>query len=378
MPLFPSGRTSTEELNEVRKAVRPGDPARSPLLQKALGNHHLGGRNLDEDTCETRLLSDWIRGRRGLSPCPDPPPSQRAPELPRALLDRLASCASAACHGGAVSPRLFDPTLPTGAGLDARSLERVVDRVRPTHSVLLHRMLGEGGHAASLRSDHDRDYLDIAAWIGGASLPEGRSLPSLDGYAREVHPILVRRGCTNGACHGSGGVTLTLFPDTAAIVDNWVRLAPRAASGLLLHKARNLVAHGGGSRLGGPDDCSTRVVEEWVAGRPSPSCRPSAPPDFNRFAQVVQPSLETLTCPRCHGDGGLTFHFEAKPDRATLERNYREVLAHVDTEYPPASSVLLRVSEDCMQARILAWVGREPDPGCTVDLKNFRGRFPER
>src|SRR2546428_820527 len=85
------------------------------------------------------------------------------PALQRALRDRPAGCAAAACHGSAASPRLFDPALPTAPGLDARSLERALDRLRPTQSALLHRMLGERGHPASLRSTSDAAYLEIAA-----------------------------------------------------------------------------------------------------------------------------------------------------------------------------------------------------------------------
>ena len=59
-----------------------------------------------------------------------------------------------------------------------------------------------------------------------------------------------------------------------------------------------------------------------------------------------------------------------------FERNYREVVRHLDLEFPPASPVLLRVREDCMQARLLAWVGSQPQPGCVVSLANFRGSFP--
>ena len=118
------------------------------------------------------------------------------------------------------------------------------------------------------------------------------------------------------------------------------------------------------------------VIAGWMSGTAPLACRPRPLPDRDRFARQVQPSLEALTCPRCHEDERLGFRLIAHPDAADLDRNYQSVLAKIDLDYPPASPVLLRVREDCMQARLMAWMERAPDPGCTVELAHFKGTFP--
>jgi hypothetical protein len=263
----------------------------------------------------------------------------------------------------------------------ADALEPSLSRIRPSQSRLLSLLRGAQGHPRVFEERRDtasdRDLLEILAWIAGEPVPDEHA-PPFDSFARDVQPVLERRGCTEPACHGGPGSGVVLEGGELGVLDNYVRLVARIASGRFPQKPRNVVPHGGGRRLGDAGDCSTESVTAWIERRAPAPCRPRVPPDRERFAQFVQPSLETLTCPRCHKSDDLGFRLIDKPNSADLARNYEEVLAHVDLEYPPVSSVLLRIHESCMQARLLAWLDNVPDPGCTVELANFRGRFPER
>ncbi|MSP62344.1 MAG: hypothetical protein EXR72_18830 [Myxococcales bacterium] len=373
MRLGPSGRDFERDLVAVARHVVPGAPGRSALLKKALGIGHLGGCGVAPKSCEEAQLAAWIRGRPVAACRPEVHSRVVAAELPAALANLPSRCASSICHGGPATPRLLHPRRPGAARVNAEALLPSLDRLQPTTSRLFHLLLGGEGHERFLDGGDDPLYRELFAWIAGEAVV-GAQAPSFDRFVDQVHPLLVRRGCTNAGCHGSAANDLVLL--AAAPLDNYLRLVPRIADGTFPRKPQNLLPHGGGRRLGGDEDCVMATIRGWLDGRPARPCTPRPPPDRARFAKLVQPSLETLTCPRCHADDALGFRFLANPTAAQLEENYRQVVAHVDLDYPAVSPVLLRVREDCMQARFLAWVDRQPDPGCTVDLRNFRGTFP--
>src|SRR5205085_384585 len=160
----------------------------------------------------------------------------------------------------------------------------------------------------------------LAEWIRGR-----RGLKACPAETRVVGrdelPALLRgvmAGCATAACHGR-----TAFPRLAdpaqrgaervdveglalsvsRFVPSRCRLVPRIASGLFPAKPQNRRAHGGGRRLGAvEDDCAMAAIAAWMNGTAPGVCRPRPLPDRERFAKVVQPSLEALTCPRCHVD----------------------------------------------------------------------------
>ena len=380
MRLNPAAHDGGRDLAQVLKQLRVGDPRRSPLYTKALGGDHLGGKSVAAGSCEAKLLASWIQGRRELAPCVAP--AQAAPlatpgaALPPSLRALLPGCARPACHGGAVGPYLLDPARPGADAVDVEALAPSLDRFLPSRSRLLARLLGAGDHPRSIASTDDPVYRELHAWVSGEAVVRAPA-PSFEAFERDVQPILERRGCTNGGCHGASTADFILVGTREAVIDNYLRIVPRVAAGLFPAKPRNLEPHGGGRRLGAPDeDCASATIGGWIGGAAPAACRSRALPDRARFASLVQPSLEKLTCPRCHEGGKLDFLFTAHPDAVGLERNYQSVLRKIDLDYPPASAVLLRVHEDCMQARLLSWVDRQPDPGCTVELKNFRGSFP--
>ena len=103
------------------------------------------------------------------------------------------------------------------------------------------------------------------------------------GFRRHVIPVLTKRGCNSGACHGSAagknGLMLTLRGyDPAADHDALTReatarrvsLADPAAS-LFLLKPTMTIPHGGGQRVA-VDSLEYRVLSEWIAaGAPGPA-----------------------------------------------------------------------------------------------------------
>ncbi len=114
-----------------------------------------------------------------------------------------------------------------------------------------------------------------AARAEAVRLPGGAELRDVD-FERHVAPLLVRSGCSAGACHGSfqgkGGLRLSLFghapeKDYLALTrDGLGRRVDRAdpANSLLLLKPTAAVAHEGGRRFAA-DSWQYRVLREWVA-----------------------------------------------------------------------------------------------------------------
>jgi hypothetical protein len=117
--------------------------------------------------------------------------------------------------------------------------------------------------------------LVAAARAEAVRLPGGAELREVD-FERHVAPLLVRSGCSAGACHGSfqgkGGLRLSLFghmpeKDYLALTrDGLGRRIDRADPdrSLLLLKPTAQVAHEGGRRFAA-DSWQYRVLREWVA-----------------------------------------------------------------------------------------------------------------
>lgn len=374
------GRGEDEErFRDASRYVRRGFPSQSALLTKALGRDHQGGANLAQDQCEARVLVEWIRGGRP-SPCP-PREDRRVragttpPPMPESLDPWIASCAESQCHGDRARPLLVAPHNSSERAFNSRSLAPYTMPVAPSMSTLLRVARGERGHVASLAAPDSATWRTLFAWMTGEGEIRGE-IPSWSAYASAVNGVILRRGCATSACHGAADNALSLVDNSDATADNYLRVARVLREGSFPAKPRNTEAHGGGRRIGGQEDCASRVIDAWIAGRAPEQCLSPTPPDRAQFAAVVQPSLEALTCHRCHEDGTGGFWFARAQRGEFVQRNYDNVLAKIDLEYPPASHVLFRVREDCMQAKMLAWVGRQPMPECTVRLANFRGSFP--
>lgn len=376
-----SGGTLPERYRDALTYVRRGAPARSPLLMKALGHHHQGGANLAQDQCEARVIAQWIRGGRP-EPCPRREDRRvRAatvlPAMPTELDAMVHTCATQQCHGAQSSPLLVAPNDESARAFNARALSAYSTTLLPSRSRLFRALRGEAGHPTSITTPDTDAFRAAFRWVTGESTPGGDG-PSWTEFSRTIHGILVRRGCTSDSCHGSITTPLTLLGVDDAREDNYLRIRRVLSERSFPSKPRNTdEAHGGGRRLGGAEDCASRVIDAWTAGREPERCPPPPPPDRGLFATVVQPSLEALTCHRCHENGTGGFWFSRAPAGRFIERNYQSVVANIDLEYPPASHVLFRVREDCMQAKMLAWVGRQAIPTCTVRLANFRGSFPQ-
>ncbi len=109
--------------------------------------------------------------------------------------------------------------------------------------------------------------------------PENRS-PSVS-FRINVHPILTRYGCTQGACHGSaagrGGLRLSLLGgnpesdyNTLVYSDNGRLVAGATpADSLLLQKASGQLNHGGGKRI--PiESAAYKTLSAWLAAEMPP------------------------------------------------------------------------------------------------------------
>jgi hypothetical protein len=116
----------------------------------------------------------------------------------------------------------------------------------------------------------------LPAHAAAVRLPGGGELREVD-FERHVAPLLVRSGCSAGACHGSfagkGGLRLSLFghspeKDYLALTrDGLGRRIDRLDTGrsLLLLKPTAQVDHEGGQRFA-RDSWQYGVLREWVAG----------------------------------------------------------------------------------------------------------------
>jgi hypothetical protein len=130
--------------------------------------------------------------------------------------------------------------------------------------------------------------IDVTVSDGETELP-------LD-FDRDIVPILTRRGCNGGGCHGKttgrGGFRLSLFGynpdlDFESITRDSAgrRVAThRGAASLLLQKPAMQVPHGGGKRLSSDEPEFSRLVR-WIEG--------NTPRTFSR--EAISASLQKLT-----------------------------------------------------------------------------------
>ena len=109
-----------------------------------------------------------------------------------------------------------------------------------------------------------------------ADLPASAHIqPSID-FTNDIVPILTKRGCNSGACHGKstgqGGFRLSLFGFHPEKDYEWITKGARGRrvfsaapqNSLLLKKPSMNVPHGGGLRLK-PDDPDYRKLRRWIA-----------------------------------------------------------------------------------------------------------------
>ena len=130
---------------------------------------------------------------------------------------------------------------------------------------------------------------------------EGTAKPSAWSFRNQVIPVLTKKGCNQGACHGAlagkNGFKLTLrgydppadhWALTRESVARRVTLADPASS-LMLLKPTAAIPHGGGKRFD-VESLEYRVIAEWIAaGALAP--RPDAP---EVVALDVYPRAATL------------------------------------------------------------------------------------
>ncbi len=137
-------------------------------------------------------------------------------------------------------------------------------------------------------------------------------------FANDIVPILTRRGCNGGGCHGKttgrGGFRLSLFGynpelDFTSITRESAgrRVAtPEGAASLLLRKPVMQLPHGGGKRLS-PDEPEFKRLARWIEKNAS-----IAAPD-----STTKPTVEKLTLepeqrslrPNAHQQVVATAHF---------------------------------------------------------------------
>ena len=362
----------------ARAQAVAGKPAGSALLQRALGKEHFVGRMLEPGSCEVKLLEAWISGAP-LVPCTAlAPPDRRLdappPPLTEPLAGHLAGCASEGCHGtGKAAPELLAFDRPGALQANAAILWKFAHPLRPFRSPLMQAALGLGKHPRVFDGVDDPRARSLAGWMLRQPVPAKGPQRFAD-FAARVEPVLEARGCASGSCH-AGRAEYQLLEGQAE--DNYWRSLAVASDGRLLDKATNRLAHGGGRRLGGGEDCPSTVVRAWSAGRPLPECAPAPPPSFEVFRKVVAPGLAALTCTRCHRKGPGGFWAFDQPDEAQMQKSYRTTLEHSTVDFPMASSVLQRVREKCLQRQMTAWLARVEPPKCVVDVSNFEGTFPK-
>ena len=128
--------------------------------------------------------------------------------------------------------------------------------------------------------------------------------PAVD-FDTEIIPVLTRSGCNAGACHGAaigrGGFKLSLFGSRPA--DDYVAIVHElggrrlnlvdGADSLLLRKATETIAHGGGERFD-DDSAAYQRIARWIAagatrGETKRLLRLEIEPSFQLIGAVNQP-----------------------------------------------------------------------------------------
>lgn len=140
------------------------------------------------------------------------------------------------------------------------------------------------------------------------------------GFRRHVIPVLTKKGCNSGACHGAlagkNGLKLTLRGyDPAADYDSLTREATARrvsladpASSLFLLKPTMTIPHGGGKRIA-VDSLEYQVLSEWIASG-APGLREDDPTVVGlevspREATLEPGSSQRLVVQAKYSDGSL-------------------------------------------------------------------------
>ena len=387
----PLGRNPKDYQSVLARLDRK-NPEKSELVQKMLNQvGHEGGRNVDPKSCQYARLLAWI-GQKADQPCTEPPPPELKPRFVREVAPALTAlgCAAASCHGSGPARARFDleglnavPAVTERAFFD---VARYNTGNFATWRMALIRAADAADGVHKQKADPQScAYRRLYSFL--AKAPEQTCavdakpptpLPSQEVFSTQVLPVLERRGCLQTACHGSGAGDMTLLPaesgPTAARHSYLVLLARVEDLGhiddsTLLRTARNKEPHGGGQRLAGKGDCADDQLVAWLRSRPIRPCPPPQPPTYESFVSQMQPVLDRMTCTiaKCHGGAIPRFtliRFATEPQQ--LQANYREVLGHIDYDYTPFSSIMLRMREPCAYAITAAWIERKPRPTCVL------------
>ena len=384
-------------------------PEKSQLLQKALGQvAHNGGTNLDEKSCAVQRLVAWI-GERPEPGCKDPPPPDLKERFARELAPALSSmgCAEQSCHGGETKARARMDLSELHAKQPRMELPlysfnlTAQNHLAVYHSAVVRAANAEDGihtkNIDKLSCGYRRLYgfvarspelsCDLADDARGVHQP---GLPSMQGFAEQVVPVLQRRGCTEMTCHGNAAGDMPLFGnlETPQVpLHDYLMLTARIEDfahverSTLLRTPRNIKPHGGGQRLGGKGDCLDGIIVTWASGKVPKECPPSPPPSYERYATQVQAVFDHMTCSnkKCHGGNSIP-HFPMRQHAKTpedLRFNYESVLHMIDLDFMPFSQVQLRMREPCAYAIVGAWIENKPKPTCVMGPPDPNA-FPRR
>lgn len=209
-------------------------------------------------------------------------------------------------------------------------------------------------------------------------------------YMTIIRPMLTRRGCDSGNCHGtfkggglyfsSGGVTE--LRDYETVLERIDRKDPKKS--ILVQKPLAQVQHNGGRNLA-DNECDTRRLLAWIGQQPDIVCEVKPPPQTEaRFAREVVPALQQLGCATatCHESSaasrldlsGLT---AAKPRLADAYRSFMSVPQnHIVVWMSPAIQAAWGESpghktkgdlESCAYRRLHGYIAGNPEATCAVD-----------
>ncbi len=387
----PSGR-NRKDYESVLARLDRNNPEKSELVQKIRNEiGHEGGRNVDPQSCHYARLIAWI-GQKPDMPCSEPPPPELKPRFVREVAPALSAlgCAAASCHGGGPARARFDLQGLTAVPAEPERAFFEVMRHNPDRVAVWQLAPIRAADAADGVHKQKADPLSCAyrrlyGFLAKApeqtcalNAPPPVPLPSLEVFTSQVLPVLERRGCLQSGCHGGGAGDMTLLSKDSgpeAARHSYLVLLARIEDlrhvddSTLLRTARNKEPHGGGRRLGGKGDCADDQMAAWLSARPIKPCPPPQPPTYDSFVAQMQPVLDRMTCTisKCHGGAIPRFtliRHATEPQQ--LQANYREVLGHIDYDYTPFSSIMLRMREPCAYAITAAWIERKPRPTCVL------------
>jgi hypothetical protein len=405
LTLGPRDGSSLREYKALLERLDREHPEKSELVQKILNKvPHNGGRNIDEKSCDYAKLLAWI-GKNPEPACSDPPPPDQSVRFAHEVAPALVTlgCADKACHGGgpAVVKRLDLSGLLANPPQTETARRELGSFYGGQYTVWTTPFMRAADASDGIHKQKPADPLSCAyrrlyGFYGKApeltcelapAKPAPR--PSLEVFTTQVLPVLSRRGCVQGACHGSGAGGMTLVESQLGqpmALHDYILLLARVedlanvSASTLLRTARNQEPHGGGQRLGGKGDCVDEQITAWLTGRPIKVCPPPTPPSYERFVAEMQPTLDKMTCtnPKCHGGSIPTFNLHRHAaDPKDLMSNYRTVLTQIDYDYAPFSGVMLRMREGCAYLITQAWIEKKPKPSCVVHDPDPRV-FPRR